>query len=266
MLHRHALIVVITSLAGVSACSSSLGGLIARASDDWSRSYPLAAAGEVQITNGNGSIEVEGVDGTMVEVRAERIARAATDAGARELLPRIVIKEDIKPNRVAIETERLQGIVIGVSVEVKYHVRVPNAALVRLRTANGNITASSLAGRLVAATTNGAVTGHNLNGGVEVRAVNGAVTIEIQSLSSELIELRTVNGALALTLPENAKANLSAAVTNGVIDTSGLVLDLMGEQTRRRVRGRLNGGGTPIELATTNGPIRVALRQRATSE
>jgi DUF4097 and DUF4098 domain-containing protein YvlB len=139
-------------------------------------------------------------------------------------------------------------------------VRVPTTALVRLRTANGEITAAELAGRLVAATVNGAITGRNLNGGVEARAVNGSVTIEIRSLGDELIELRTVNGELNLTLPGDARANLSASVTNGVIDTSGLTLDLMGEQTRRRVRGRLNGGGTPIELSTTNGPIRVAVR------
>ena len=202
--------------------------------------------------------KVEGVEGATVDVRAERIARAATDAAARELLPRINIKEDSTPALVVLETERLAGIVIGVSVEVKYHVRVPKMALVRLRTANGEITASELAGRLVATTANGAITGRNLNGGVEARAVNGPVTIDIRSLGDELIELRTVNGALALTLPENAKANLSASVTNGVIDTTGLMLDLMGEQTKRRVRGRLNGGGTPIELSTTNGPIRVA--------
>ena len=244
----------------LSACNASLGGLTARASDEWTRTYPLAANGEIQITNGNGNIDVEGVEGAMVDVRAERIARAATDAAARELLPRIHIKEDIAPNRVAIETERLSGIVIGVSIEVKYHVRVPRMALVRSRTTNGEVTASALAGRLVATTTNGAITGRDLNGGVEARAVNGPVTIHMRSLGDGLIELRTVNGALELTLPENAKANLSANATNGVIDTSGLVLDLMGEQTRRRVRGRLNGGGTPIELTTTNGPIRVAAR------
>lgn len=253
--------VLFASLAVLSACTGSLGGLTARAGDEWTRTYPLAADGEVQITNGNGSIEVEGVEGAMVDVRAERIARAATDAAARELLPRINIKEDVKPNRIAIETERLTGIVIGVAFEVRYHVRVPTAALVRLRTTNGAITVAELAGRLVVTTVNGAITGRNLNGGVEARAVNGAVTVEIRSLGDELIELRTVNGELKLTLPGNARANLSANVTNGVIDTSGLTLDLMGEQTRRRVRGRLNGGGTPIELTTTNGPIRVALQQ-----
>jgi DUF4097 and DUF4098 domain-containing protein YvlB len=259
-LRRSVVTVLLASLALFTACVGSLGGLTARASDEWTRTYPLAAGGEVQITNGNGSIDVEGAQGAMVDVRAERIARAATDAAARELLPRITIKEDVKPNQVAIETERLNGFVIGVAVEVKYHVRVPATALVRLRTTNGEITALELAGRLVATTVNGAITGRNLDGGVEARAVNGPVTIEIRSLGEELIDLRTVNGELKLTLPGNAKANLSASVTNGVIDTSGLRLDLMGEQTRRRVRGRLNGGGTPIELSTTNGPIWVAVR------
>jgi hypothetical protein len=259
-LRRSVVTVLVASVAVLGACNSSLGGLTARASDEWTRSYPLAATGEVQITNGNGSIEIEGVEGAMVDVRAERIARAATEAGARELLPRINIKEDIKPDRVAIETERLSGILIGVSIEVKYRVRVPTMAIVRSRTTNGEITASTLAGRLVATTTNGAITGRDLNGGVEARAVNGPVTIDIRALGSELIELRTVNGSLTLTLPASAKANLSASVTNGLIDTTGLALDLMGEQTKRRVRGRLNGGGTPIELSTTNGPIRVAVR------
>ena len=261
MVLRHARVAVVFASVALTACTGSLGGLTARASDDWTRTYPLAANGEVQITNGNGSIDVEGVEGigeAMVDIRAERIARGATDAAARELLPRITIKEDIKPNRVAIETERLTGIVIGVSVEVKYHVRVPNTALVRLRTTNGEITVSAISGRLVAATTNGAIIGRNLNGGVEARAVNGSVTMDVRSLGAELIELRTVNGAVELTLPASGKANLSASVTNGVIDTSGFALDLMGEQTRRRVRGRLNGGGTSIELSTTNGPIRVA--------
>jgi hypothetical protein len=252
--------VLLASTALFGACHSPLGKLTARASDEWTRVYPLSEGGEVQITNDNGTVTVEGVDGSMVDVRAERIVQAATDAAARELLPRISIKEEIDSSRVAIGTERLSGLLIGVRVEVKYHVRVPKTALVRLRMANGDITASELDGRLVASTSNGGITGRNLAGGVEARAVNGPVTIDIRSVGDELIELRTVNGQLTLTLPATARANLSATCTNGVIDTSALALDLMGEQTRRRVRGRLNGGGTPIELSTTNGPIRVAVR------
>ena len=108
------------------------GHLTARASDEWTRTYPLTAGGEVRIVNTNGKIEIEGVDGSTVEVRAERIARAATDAAARELLPRIEIKEDVTPDRVSLETERMSGILIGAAFEVQYHVRAPKNAVINV--------------------------------------------------------------------------------------------------------------------------------------
>ena len=78
-------------------CEAAVGGLVARASDQWTHTYPLADKGQVQISSGNGDIEIEGVDGSTVEVHAERVARAATDAAAHDLLPRISIKEDVTP-------------------------------------------------------------------------------------------------------------------------------------------------------------------------
>jgi hypothetical protein len=251
---------IVIAVVALSGCQMALGGLNARASDEWTRTYPLAATGELQVFNTTGTLEVEGVDGTMAEVRAERIVRAATETAARELLPRIEIHEDVGPDRVAIETRRPSGILIGVSFEVQYHVRVPKTALVRLRTVNGELVVTALRGRLVATTTNGAVTGRDLSGGVEARVTNGRVTIDVGSLGADPIDLRTVNGALQLTLPRTARANLSATCTNGVIDVSGVALELMGEQSKRRVRGRMNGGGTPVELTTTNGSIRVGVR------
>src|SRR5213592_2746495 len=78
------------SLAILAAgCDMSIGHLTGRATDEWTRRYPLSPGGEVRVVNTNGRIEVEPGQGAEVEIRAERIARAATDAGARELLPRI---------------------------------------------------------------------------------------------------------------------------------------------------------------------------------
>jgi len=80
-------------VAALAACDrSSLHNLAGRATDEWTHTYPLAPGGEIRIGNTNGSVDVQGVDGSTVEVRAERVARAATDDGARELLPRITIK------------------------------------------------------------------------------------------------------------------------------------------------------------------------------
>jgi hypothetical protein len=222
---KSALIALLLPAALVLAgCDLSLGHLTARATDEWSRSYPLDAGGEVRIVNTNGKIEIEGTDGSTVEVRAEKIARGATDAAARELLPRITIKEDIKPDRVWLETERMSGIMIGAAFEVRYHVRAPKRAVVNVTNTNGQVALAALDGKVRAQTTNGGVT---------------------------------------LTLPDKAKANLTASCTNGGINVSALENLEISEQSRRRLEGRLNGGGTSIEVRTTNGGIRVRPRNGA---
>src|SRR3954453_21303311 len=98
---------------GLAACDVSMGNLTGRATDEWTHTYPLAAGGEVHIGNTNGRVDVEGVDGATVEIRAERIARGVSDDAAKDLLGKIEIKEDTKPDRIAIDTARMGGIMIG---------------------------------------------------------------------------------------------------------------------------------------------------------
>jgi DUF4097 and DUF4098 domain-containing protein YvlB len=80
------------------------------------------------------------------------------------------------------------------------------------------------------------------------------------SVGGGKIALRTTNGGLTLTLPETAKADISASCTNGGISAGSLEKLEITESSRRRLEGRLNGGGTPIELRTTNGGIRLRAR------
>src|SRR5579884_4280976 len=148
------LFVCLAAVATFSGCVGNLA-LNGRASDEWTRTYPLASGAELRVGNTNGRIEVEGVDGNTVEVRAERIAKATTDAAAKELLPRIKIDEDVRPDRVDVHTARMGGIMLGASVEVRYHVRAPRAANIHLTNTNGIITLTALAGTIVAHTTNG---------------------------------------------------------------------------------------------------------------
>ena len=244
----------------LAGCDASLAHLTARATDEWTRTYPLTDGGEVRIANTNGRIEIEGVAGSNVEVRAERIARGASEAAAKELLPRIVIKEDIKPDRVSFETERMGGIMIGVSFEVRYHVRAPKNAVVNVTNTNGAVVLSALNGMVSARTTNGGVNGKGLGGGLTARSTNGGVTIDMASVGKEKVSLQTTNGGVTLTLPETAKADISASCTNGGINVSALDNLEVIETSRRRLEGKLNGGGAEIELRTTNGGIRVRAR------
>jgi Putative adhesin len=240
----------------ISACDVRLGNLAGRATDEWTRSYPLEAGGQVRIGNTNGRVEIEGIDGNTVEIRAERVARGVTDTAAQELLPRIEIKEDIRPDRVSVETARMSGIMFGASFEVRYHVRAPKGAVIDASNTNGLVVVSDISGKVRAHTTNGGVTGKGLSGGVDAAATNGRVNIELAAVGPDRIALRTTNGGVSLTVPESAKADVSASCTNGGISVTGVKLEIS-EQSRRRLEGKLNGGGTPIELRTTNGGVRL---------
>jgi hypothetical protein len=240
-------------LAG-AACLN-IGPLPGRASDEWSRTYPLTAGGEVRIVNVNGRIDVANSAGGSVEVRVVRIAHGVTDQAAGELLQRISIRQDVQPDRVSIETDRIPGIMIGARYEVQYSVKIPAGAAVNAVTTNGAVTLTGLSGPVTARATNGTVTGKDLRGSVQARTTNGAVNVELAAVADK-VALGTTNGGVILTLPDTARADLSASVTNGGINVSGLNLEVS-EQSRRRLEGRLNGGGAKIELRTTNGGIRI---------
>src|SRR5262245_21143515 len=262
MLSRHTrpalLLPLVLALGG---CDIAAGHLMGRATEEWTRTYPFPAGAELRIVNTNGKVEVEGVAGaTSVEVRAEKIARAATDDGAKELLPRIGIKEDVQPDRVAIETERMNGVMIGAAFEVRYHVRAPKSATVNVTTTNGGIVLNSLAGKIVAHTTNGGVNAKEMSGAIEARSTNGGVMLDFASVAADKISARTTNGGVVLMLPDSAKAHLTASCTNGgIILAPDLKVDVT-EHSRRNLEARMNGGGTPIDLHTTNGGVRIRPR------
>jgi hypothetical protein len=248
------------AIVAVSGCHPHSATLAGRAADEWTRTYDMAPGGEFQIVAGNGSVDVRGGPGERIEVRAERIARAETDAAASDILPRIRIREDIAPNKVVLQTEGLSGIVIGVEVQVNYHVTMPAALRLRARSSNGSITIADMEAPVVASSSNGAIACTNHRGGVDVRAVNGDVTIDLAAFDKDPVDLRSTNGRVDLALPADAAGTLSATCVNGKIDVTDVPFEPFGEQSQRRVRGRFNAGGTPIDISAVNGSIRVHSR------
>jgi DUF4097 and DUF4098 domain-containing protein YvlB len=122
------------------------------------------------------------------------------------------------------------------------------------------VAVNAMSGKVLAHTTNGAVKGTNLTGGVNGETTNGSISIDMASVGSDRISLETTNGSVTLMLPEKAKATVSATVTNGGINVGSLDNFEVTEKARRRLEGKLNGGGTEVELHTTNGSIRLRSR------
>lgn len=247
-------------LAGSTGCDIATAQFRESATEQWQRNYDLQPGGRVEIRNVNGRIRVRSSEGNRVEVSAEKIAKGSSDSGAREALAQIELVETVAPDSVRIETRvpRLGGL-FGSSAEVRYEVRVPRHSVVHFTTVNGGIELDGIEGRIDADTTNGGITGRQLAGSISASTTNGGVDLEMTTLADGGATLKCVNGGLKLRLPADAKATISASITNGGIDTNGLPLETS-ESSRRRLEGRLNGGGAPVRLSGTNGGISVRAR------
>lgn len=228
------------------------------AADTWSRTYTVAPGGRVEIINVNGQITAEAATGDRVEVQAERSASAGSDDAARELLGKIEMREEASPERVRIETVAPK-IRFG-GHKVAYTVRVPAGVHVDLRTVNGGVRLDNVGGEVRATSTNGGIKGRVAASSViEARTTNGGVELDLTGAfgAGGRMTVSSVNGGVRIRVPEDTKADLSARCTNGHISVSDLSFDAEGGQSRRRVEGRLNGGGGRIELSTVNGGVTI---------
>lgn len=260
------LVAVLTLAAGVAACDVSVGDggfnlemVSGRAQDEWTRSYPIAAGGRLEIVNINGRIAAEPASGGTIEVVAQRTARATSDEAAREMLARIEIREEVGDDRIRIETRAPSSSGFG-GHQVQYSVKVPAGVHVDFRTTNGGVEVTGLDGEVRARSTNGGIRGIALRSAVvEGRVTNGGVEVELVNPidANGKVELDCTNGGVRLTVPASSQATVVARATNGGVSVDGVALSITGEQSRRRVEGTLNGGGGRVDLSTTNGGVRL---------
>jgi hypothetical protein len=245
---------------GSAACDVNLGngdfslGLISgQSTDTWTRNYTVANGGRLEVVNVNGLVQVEAGPGPQVEIHAERRAKASSDEAAKELLGKVQMLEDIKPDAVRVEAKPPKTFRGG--VDIKFFVKVPAGLNVVARTVNGGIKLIGVPNDIEASTTNGGVEAERVSGTLRVTTTNGGVRLALSGVGKGGVRAQTVNGGVNVELPKDAAANLSARVVNGGLGVDNIQLETIGERTRRRLEGKLNGGGPPIDLDTTNGGI-----------
>jgi len=253
---------VLPLLVAASACDLAMADFKSKETAEWRKSYELQPGGVVEIGNVNGKIEVEPASGPGIEVVAVKSASGASSEAAKEALKRIQIEDNASPSHVRIETKITRGesFLSGGNLSVHYSVRVPASTEVKVTTINGGIELRGLAGRVTASATNGGVVGREISGPIDASTVNGGVEVGLAQVAEPGVKLECTNGGIKLQLPRDAKADIAARISNGGIETSNLQLDASGEQNRRQLDGRLNGGGPRIRLEGTNGGIRISGR------
>jgi hypothetical protein len=236
---------------------------------DFSQSYPLAAAGQFNVDNVNGRIDIHGWNSNLVEVTAVIHGKSAADVEA------VKINLDADANHVGVHTKLPSGqnsnhsfwdwLRNGSSeATVDYTIQVPrDAHLADVSSVNGHIEVEGVAGDITASTENGKaqITGaaHDL----KLSTVNGQIRASLEVLGrGQTVSLDSVNGRIELALPENASANFSVTSVNGSIASEFPQLKAKKESpVGNNLNGRLAAGEGKVQISVVNGSVHLLKSQ-----
>ncbi|HZR64264.1 MAG TPA: DUF4097 family beta strand repeat-containing protein [Terriglobales bacterium] len=112
----------------------------------------------------------------------------------------------------------------------------------------------SAPGSVRAATGSGGLELRHVKGSLQAQAGSGDIRIEGEATGEWVVH--TGSGSVDLKLPENAAFDLDAHTGSGSIDLSHPVM-VQGSIGRKEVRGKVGGGGVPVDIQTGSGSIRI---------
>ncbi len=186
-----------------------------------------------RIATSNGSIRVEDVRGA---------SRLGTSNGS-VTLRRIQGRLEARTSNASIHADQLSGDAL-------------------LRTSNGSIRLERLEGALEAVTSNAGIYARLAKPAarrlLKLETSHGSIELTLDAFQDNEIRAVTSNASITLWLPESAKARLRAVTSNGSIHSDLPVLTRT--SGKNFLEGDIAGGGPAIELATSNGSIRVLRR------
>ena len=224
----------------------------AQLTQDFHRTVPLSANGEVSLGNINGNVEITGWDRNEVQIDAVKQARD------QQRLDEARIEVETGSYYVHIKTEYPKHGTNNNPASVHYQLHVPqNARLNHISLVNGSLMVEKVNGELEANLVNGKAHINDLVGPVDISSVNGGIEATYVSLNNVRdIKLKSVNGSIQLGLPDSPNAEIKASTVNGGIRTD-FALQVKGEFVGHHLSGTLGSGGTRIELSNVNGSIHI---------
>ena len=197
------------------------------------------------------TLRIENVSGEIVARRGRDFqatvsltVSAATAERAKELLGSTIVNQSREGNEYSLETvwpssegggrkrrnqpgtrfwfgRRGEMRCEDCKINARYEVTVPTGVRAVLHTVNGQLRTEELDGDLELQTVNGSVVARGTRRNVGAHSVNGMVEVAATAVpAGATYRLNTVNGGVTLTLPRDAKFDLSASAMNGTIATT----------------------------------------------
>ena len=232
-------------------------------------SAALGPGSTLRIDNVSG--DVVAVPGPQFSAVATIVVVAPTKERAQEILEKVRLVQQREGKEFSIETlwpesrwrfergrlarRRLSARCDDCRINARFNVTIPPGVTAALETVNGDVTVKDLDGDLDLETVNGKVEARGVRRSLEAHTVNGNLVAEAAAAPpGSSIELQTVNGAVTLTLPKDARFDLSASTMHGSISSTFALPrrtpeaddDLVRNKRERRVVVEAREDGTAV--------------------
>src|SRR6202140_2232096 len=215
--------------------------LVARVSGHWGFSWGghnrnlrievrMPKSGDLQVSTGDGSVEASGVDGNVI------ISTGDGSVKANELTGTI----DLHTGDGSISVDRLKGDI-------------------KMRTGDGSIEARALDGKVTADSGDGHIKLEGRFDGLNIKTGDGSVEARVGNGSGTKSggTFGPGGGPGEMTLPGDLQANIDASTGDGHISL-GMPVTVEGSFSNSQIHGKMNGGGQPLVIHTSDGSIRLS--------
>ncbi|HUI43041.1 MAG TPA: DUF4097 family beta strand repeat-containing protein [Terriglobia bacterium] len=257
------------------------------------RTFQVNGPVSLEIKNGAGDITVRSGSSGSVEIRA-KIYVGTRDWGESLADSRVHEIEAHPPleqsgNTIRIEPIELHG--RGQNISIDYEIMAPVDSRLHSTTGSGDVIVEGIGGPVEAQTGSGDVKMSGVHGDVSAHTGSGdtklsaieAARVDIETGSGDVVlhdlhcaleartgsgdisaqgeptgewRLHTGSGGVTLRLPNGKGFDLHAHAGSGEIRT-GLPITIEGTLSHGELRGKVAGGGIPVDVQTGSGDIRI---------
>jgi DUF4097 and DUF4098 domain-containing protein YvlB len=262
----------------------------ALADSDWQKSYPVSGKASLTVSTGDASTEVHSCGCREIRIRVQWNDRHAGDYTVTEFQAGDHVNFELKEKQhfgIHVGMHREPQVLVETPGELDLEARTSDGSLkvygvsgtIALHTSDGAVDVSDVSGAVRLVASDGSIRMHNVTGTLESKSSDGHVSIDgkltgIQVHTSDgglevtLAEgsqlttssrIEASDGSVKIRLPRTMAADLEIHTSDGHIDCQ-LPLTMNGYNSGggHNIRGRLNAGGTPLTIHTSDGNVTIA--------
>jgi DUF4097 and DUF4098 domain-containing protein YvlB len=190
----------------------------------------MPKAGDLEVSTGDGAVEASSLDGNVNVHTGDGSVKASALSGT------IVLQT----GDGSINVDSLEGDI-------------------RMHTGDGSIEARNLDGKVNADTGDGHVKLEGRFDSLNIKTGDGSVEARVGNGSKMNTgwNIRTGDGSVDMSLPGDLQANIDASTGDGHISL-GMPVTVEGSFSNSQIHGKMNGGGQPLVIHTSDGSIRLS--------